>query len=64
MFSWKEVKRRIRKLVHKVHPYGVDRSWKAWNKYVWPAVVKVGPPADLSEKESRRANNSFLVDVL
>ena len=63
MFSVAWLKRKIRTIVHKVWPLGVDRTWKAWHENAWPQIVKAGPPADLSERESRRNQQRLIADL-
>jgi len=63
MCSWKAVQSKIRRIVQKIWKYGVDRNWQSWHKVVWPQIVEAGPPADLTEKESREANFDTLAQM-
>jgi len=57
------LKRKINKIVAKVWPYGIDRRWREWHKYNWPKIVEAGPPADLTEKESKAGYWELVVDL-
>lgn len=57
------IRKKVRAIVRRAWPHGLDRQWSEWVKNVVPEIVQSGPPADLSEKETSRGKEQFLVDL-
>jgi len=62
--SWSEQAKWVIQCIKRaVQPYGRDKYGREWRGKVWPKIVEAGPPADLTEKESRAGYWELVADL-